>query len=82
MQRYIESLKRAQAEERQHRQRRAAAYIPLEQQLTELLNTLPPVEVQRPRSMADFILRLKGRYRDNPIRLRSVMLGNNSALRV
>ena len=70
MQQYIEDLKRVQAQERQTRHAQTTAYMPIEQQLTELLSTLPPIELQRPWSMADFISRLTGRYRDNPHRMK------------
>lgn len=39
---------------------------PLTQQIEELMLSLPPVERQRRWSMAEFVLRLSGRYRENP----------------
>lgn len=39
---------------------------PLDVQITELMASLPPVQRNRKWSMAEFVSRLEGRYRDKP----------------
>jgi len=39
---------------------------PLEQQITELMATLPPQVRNRPWSMAELVKQLSGKYRDRP----------------
>ena len=65
MQRYLDSLKATEAQQDRHRPS-AQHYKPIEHQLEQLMRTLPPVELQRPWPMAEFISRLNGRYRDKP----------------
>lgn len=81
MQRYIDQL-RAQTEEQRRvrdleREADAKAKLaasiqtikrtkPLEEQIMELMRTLPPQLRDRPWSMADLVQRLSGKYRDRP----------------
>lgn len=39
---------------------------PLDQQITELMRSLPPANLRRPWSMSELIQRLDGKYRDRP----------------
>lgn len=42
------------------------AYKPLTEQISELMNTLPPALRNRPWTVAELALRLKGKYRSHP----------------
>jgi hypothetical protein len=42
------------------------AYTPLDQQITDLMRTLPPARQIAPWSIDDLVARLDGKYRDRP----------------
>jgi len=44
----------------------AAQVKPLDQQIEELMRSLPPVQRDRPWLMEELVLRLQGRYRTHP----------------
>jgi hypothetical protein len=77
MESYIESLRKhvethieerelAKQQEALSRQTMQSLTKPLEQQLIELLRTLSPDQLYRHWTMEDFVMRLKGRFRDRP----------------
>lgn len=57
-------LKAEAATTKQRQQERRAK--PLTEQISELMNTLPPALRERPWNMAELVSRLKGRYRAHP----------------
>ena len=63
-----EASLRAEEEQRQRKasQRAAPTYKPLDQQIEELMRSLPPAQRDRPWSMDELVLRLQGRYRPHP----------------
>lgn len=63
-----EASLRAEEEQRQRKASQSAAptYKPLDQQIEELMRSLPPAQRNRPWSMDELVLRLQGRYRPHP----------------
>jgi hypothetical protein len=61
-----EASLRAEEEQRKAGQSALPIYKPLDQQIEELMRSLPPAQRDRPWSMDELVIRLKGRYRRHP----------------
>lgn len=63
-----EASLRAEEEQRQRKASQSAlpTYKPLDQQIEELMRSLPPAQRDRAWSMDELVLRLQGRYRAHP----------------
>lgn len=70
MKAYILSLQReveAQQAAKAERERQAATPVkPLDQQIIELMNSLPPVQRDRPWPISEVVEKLEGKYRQRP----------------
>ena len=70
---YIEQLKSAVVIDKKNTEKinpRENCSIPLDQQINELMRSLPPRELNRPWLMEEFVARLDGRYKTNPHAMR------------